>query len=129
LISEEVEKSKIVAMRRLSVLLAEHEGQLGRFLTEDTRGKHVPRYVERLASQLLAEREFLLKECEGLRVRIEHIKAIVAMQQNHSTVSGVKESVDVASVCPGGQAHHHSCGGRRRARHHLGARRRRRDRA
>jgi signal transduction histidine kinase len=98
LISEQAEKSKIVDIPRLSALLTEHEGQLGRFLTEDPRGKHVPRYVEKLANQLLAEREFLLKECEALRVRIEHIKAIVAMQQNHSTVAGVKESVDLAAL-------------------------------
>jgi C4-dicarboxylate-specific signal transduction histidine kinase len=98
LISEQAERSKAVDMRRLAALLAEHENQLGRFLTEDPRGKHVPRYVDKLASQLLAEREFLLKECEGLRARIEHIKAIVAMQQNHSTVSGVKEPVDVAAL-------------------------------
>jgi signal transduction histidine kinase len=98
LISEQAEKSKIVDVRRLSALLAEHEGQLARFLTDDPRGKHVPRYIEKLANQLLAEREFLLKECEGLRGRVEHIKAIVAMQQNHSTVSGVKESVDVTAL-------------------------------
>lgn len=98
LISEQAERSKVAGLPRLSALLGQHTGDLARFFTQDPRGKHVPGYIGKLAEQLLAERAFLLKECEALRARVEHIKAIVAMQQSYSTVAGVKEAMDIAAL-------------------------------
>jgi signal transduction histidine kinase len=53
----------------------------------------VPAYLEQLADHLERERAELRKELESLTMNIEHIKEIVATQQNYARVSGVTETV------------------------------------
>jgi signal transduction histidine kinase len=47
---------------------------------------------------LTKEQQRTITELESLRENIEHIKEIVAMQQNYARVSGVTETVNVADL-------------------------------
>jgi signal transduction histidine kinase len=47
---------------------------------------------------LLSEREEMLKEMLSVTRNIDHIKDIVAMQQNYATVSGVTERVQITEL-------------------------------
>ena len=98
LLSDIVRQSKSDRVARLRELLAEHEKDLGRFFTEDPRGRQVPGYLQTLASHLAKERGDLLAELDGLRKNVEHIKDIVAMQQSYARVSGVSETVTVTEL-------------------------------
>jgi signal transduction histidine kinase len=55
-------------------------------------------YLAKLVVYLGEEREVLLRELELLIGHIEHIKGIVATQQNYGNVSGVIEIVSLASL-------------------------------
>jgi len=91
-------KSSLGGLSKLAKLLHEHQADLGRFLTEDPRGRQVPVYVENLAKHLETERTGMLAELEGLTRNIEHISGIVAAQQDFAKVCGMTEDVALAEL-------------------------------
>lgn len=93
LLAERMHSSKINGVARLAQLLKEQGDGLGRFFTEDPRGRTIPGYLEQLAAHMEQERAEAGKEVEGLILNVNHIKEIVAMQQNYARVSGVVETV------------------------------------
>jgi two-component system, NtrC family, sensor kinase len=98
LVSESLKSSGLGSLTRVGALLREHEHDLGTFIASDPKGKHLPGYLAQLTEHLLANQEAALGEMESLRANIEHIKEIVAMQQNYAKVSGVTEQVRVADL-------------------------------
>jgi signal transduction histidine kinase len=79
-------------------LLNEHAGDLAAYLAEDPKGKQLPGYLGQLCEHLVTERQRSIGELELVRQNIEHVKEIVAMQQNYARVSGVSETVLVAEM-------------------------------
>jgi len=98
LVIDRLRESKIGSLPKLAALFDENAADLGRFFTSDPRGRQVPAYLGSLAKNLGAERTFVLDELDGLRKHIDHIKDIVAMQQNYARVSGVVETVAPAQL-------------------------------
>jgi PAS domain S-box-containing protein len=98
LIIDRVQHSRLANLGKLAGMLRAHAGDLGRYLTEDPKGRHVPDYLSVLATHLSDEQRFVLQELEGLRKHIDHIKDIVAMQQNYAKVAGVVETVPPAQL-------------------------------
>ena len=101
-IVESVKKSKASSLARVVALLREHEHDLATFISEDERGKHLPAHLAQLSEHLMADQEAMGSELESLRRNVEHIKEIVAMQQNYATVGGVKEVIDLVSLVEDG---------------------------
>jgi signal transduction histidine kinase len=97
-IASHVKKSRVAAVSRVAALLSEHEVDLGRFMTDDPNGRHVPNHLERLGSHLTDEQARLLEKIKSLSQSIQHIKEIVAMQQNYAKVSGLRETVAIADI-------------------------------
>jgi PAS domain S-box-containing protein len=98
LVSENLRKSKTANLGRVVGLLEENAGALGDFISNDPRGKQLPRYLQQLAEQIFIEQRKSIAELDLLRKNIEHIKDIVAMQQNYAKVSGVTETVHVSEL-------------------------------
>jgi signal transduction histidine kinase len=98
LIVQSVKKSRASSLARVVVLLREHAQDLGEFITNDSRGKHLPAHLAQLAEHLQAEQETNVRELELLRRNVEHIKEIVAMQQSYATFGGVKEMISVVNL-------------------------------
>jgi PAS domain S-box-containing protein len=98
LVTDRLKKSKAAKLAKVAALLREHAPDLGAFLASDPKGKQVAPYLEQLAQHLVDEEQFILKELELLRANVEHIKVIVAMQQNYAKVSGVIESVHLSEL-------------------------------
>lgn len=90
-----VESLSVPGLVKASRLLDAHADDLSRYLSEDPAGRHLPAYVSELARVLEAERESALAELSALLLNIEHIKAIVRMQQTHARAK-VDISRDVA---------------------------------
>jgi signal transduction histidine kinase len=97
-VSDHLRQSRIAAIARVAALLREHKADLADFLCNDARGKQLPDYLNQLGEHLATEQGTLLKEMEHIRKHVEHIKDIVAMQQNYAKVAGVSDLVTVTSL-------------------------------
>ena len=95
IVVESVKQSRVSGLARVVALLAEHEADLGEFITNDARGRHVPALLAQLSDHLVTDQKSIVGELESLRQNVEHIKEIVAMQQSYARVGGVKEMTDV----------------------------------
>jgi len=98
LICNQVRGSRTSRLRDVILLLNQNSTDLAGFLMNDPKGKIIPSYLTNLAERLLQEQQELLKELELLVKNIEHIKEIVAMQQNYARVSGIIESLSVRNL-------------------------------
>jgi len=114
LLVEGMRKSKVSSLPKVVSLMQEHEHDLGTFITTDSKGKQLPTFVVRLSENLVAEQTMNLRELDSLSKNIQHIKEVVAMQQNYAKVSGIKEIINVQELVEdalrmniGSLDHHH----------------------
>jgi PAS domain S-box-containing protein len=98
IISETLQKSAAANLADVVALIQEHSKNLGEFIMNDPRGKHLPMFLAALSKHLAAEKNSMLKEADALKQHIEHIKNIVAMQQSYAKVAGVTELVNVVDL-------------------------------
>lgn len=98
LVGESIRKSKAANVERVAKLLTENEAQLGTFLTQDPKGKQVPAFLRTLATHLQEEQTRVLKELDSLAQSLDHVKTIIAMQQNFAKVTGIHETLPVVDV-------------------------------
>jgi PAS domain S-box-containing protein len=98
LISERIRNSKVANLTKAMALMKARKQDLAIFLTEDTKGKQLPDYLDNLAAHLVQERDLLVKEAGLLASNIAHIKEIVAIQQDYAKASGLKELLDVREL-------------------------------
>jgi signal transduction histidine kinase/uncharacterized protein YdeI (BOF family) len=98
LVAEQIQRSKAGNVGRVAALMEEHAADLSDFLTRDAKGRQLPTYMADLANHLAIERELVIKELTSLTKNVEHIKDIVAMQQNYATVMSVTETVKITDL-------------------------------
>jgi PAS domain S-box-containing protein len=98
LLSEKLLQSRTPNLAKVAGLLREHSSQLAEFMTNDSRGRQLPLYLNQLAERLASEQALLLKEVGCLAKNVEHIKNIVAMQQAYARPVGITESVQVVDL-------------------------------
>jgi signal transduction histidine kinase len=98
LVAERVRQSKATGVSRLAALLKEQGEGVGRFVTEDERGKRIPGYLAALGEQLQTDQRAALDELALLRENLEHIKDTVTMQQSYAKLCGVSETVEVVEL-------------------------------
>lgn len=79
-----IENSSVPGLSRACQLMEAHADDGGHFFTEDPAGRLLPVYLSELARVLEAERASALAELTSLLTNIDHIKAIVRMQQTHA---------------------------------------------
>jgi PAS domain S-box-containing protein len=98
LLVDNTRASKAPYLGKVVALLKENAADLGAFMTRNPRGLQLPDYLGQLAEQLAREQHKAIEELESLRKNIEHIKDIVAMQQNYAKISGVTETVQMSEL-------------------------------
>src|SRR5687767_11473820 len=98
LICNQVRNSRASRLRDVILLLNKNSADLAGFLTNDPKGKIIPSYLNNLSERLADEQQDLLRELELLVKNIEHIKEIVAMQQNYARVSGIIETLSIRNL-------------------------------
>ena len=98
LINEVLEQSPISGLGKLAGLLEAHRTDLSNFLVNDPKGQRVPLFVSTLAAAEQEQRQQLTGEIRTLLNNIEHIKEIVAMQQNYATLAGVTEDLPISDL-------------------------------
>jgi signal transduction histidine kinase len=95
LIADRLQHSKTANLARAAQLLRENSGRLETFLHDDPKGATLPTYLVEVGQHLEGERTATLAELELLTKNIEHIKDIVARQQNFARSSGFTETVRI----------------------------------
>jgi len=98
LLRDKVGQSQIPNLVKATNLLREHADDAAAFLTTDPKGLRLPGYLIKLGDHLAGEQQLWQQELEGLGKNIEHIKEIVAMQQNYARLSGASEVLDVEDL-------------------------------
>jgi ligand-binding sensor domain-containing protein/signal transduction histidine kinase len=94
-LSEHLRSSKVTGVARVSEMLEEHKGDLGNFFAQADRGPRLIDYLKMLSIHLADDQSVVLKELHELTRNIDHIKEIVAMQQNYAKAAGVVERLSV----------------------------------
>lgn len=98
LIADKLSSSKLGNLQRATHLLAEQNGGLSDFLTHDPKGRVLPGYLRDVTTHIARERTEALEEITLLAKNIEHIKDIVALQQNYARVAGFIETLSIESL-------------------------------
>jgi len=98
LVANHLQELKINRLNDAVRLMRQNAQELGNFITNDPRGKQLPNFLEQLGKHLSKEQSLLLQEMDFVKTKIEHIKEIVATQQNYGRVTGVVEKVRVTDL-------------------------------
>jgi PAS domain S-box-containing protein len=98
LVAERIKASKGPRLAEVATLIEKNSADLPRFISEDERGRKLPRYLRALATQLATERDQMLAELANLRANIDHIREAVSMQQTYARRFGVLEDVGVVDL-------------------------------
>ncbi len=98
IVDEGLRNSRVGNLAKINELLTGHREDLATFLTDDTKGRQIPTYLDTLSSHLVAEQQRLLQEVRSLQQNIDHIKDIVNMQQSYATKIGIVESLSAAEL-------------------------------
>jgi PAS domain S-box-containing protein len=98
LLIQEVGNFKVNSVRRVAALMKDHAADLGDFLTNDPKGQRMPQFLWDLSDELGCKQAHALQELHELQAHVDHIKAIVAMQQDYATVGGVITSVRIPEL-------------------------------
>ncbi len=98
LISERLAESEVSNFSKVAEMLESHRSDMANFLAEDSRGRHIPRYLAEAARKLSTERENIIGKLKNLGKNVEHIKNVVKMQQLYAKASGVMVSAMLEEV-------------------------------
>lgn len=97
-LEERLEHSRLSKLSQAMSLLREHSSDLIKFISENEKGRLIPEYLLQLEPILAIEREELQAEVQQLKSFVEHLKAIVAMQQNYSRTSDISEELNPSEL-------------------------------
>lgn len=93
-----LQKSKTSSLANAVTLMRENQHRLGEFLTNDSKGRRLPEFLNVLAGHLASEQSALVDEMKRLQGNVDHIKQIVSRQQSYAKTSGILEQVSLADV-------------------------------
>ncbi|WNG36802.1 AAA family ATPase [Archangium violaceum] len=93
---EMVNSSRVGRLKQVTSLFGEHQGALADFFTRDPRGIQLPAYLSALGDELLREQKTLQESMEAMGKHIEHIRAIVQVQQTYARNTLVLEECDLS---------------------------------
>ena len=98
LIRDKVSKSETENLGKVADMITDHAEDLGTFLAEDPRGKHIPVYLKQATKLLVDEQEGVRTQLQSLTKNVEHIKEIVRTQQIYAKTGGVQISTNLNDV-------------------------------
>jgi two-component system NtrC family sensor kinase len=90
--------SRVTNLRRVVGLIEQHGDNLGHFLSENEKGRLIPRYLSALSTDIERERVDIFAELDALKLNIDHIKHIVSSQQPLARSTSALEEIDPTSV-------------------------------
>ena len=98
MLSRTLRSSKAQGLGKAMQLINQHQDDLGRFFTEDDKGKLLPGYLNQLVEAIATEQQGMGEELAQLARSVDHIKEIVATQQSYAGASRLIEPLRVAEL-------------------------------
>jgi len=98
IVADTVRRSSVDKISLTAGMIQEHLHDVGNYLTQDPKGQHIPEYLNTLGQQLIQDQEAVIEELKGLEKNIEHIKAIISVQQTVAKSSSMEEPVVLADL-------------------------------
>jgi len=98
LVTRKLKNSKTQGLGKAVRMMNEHATDLGQFITEDEKGKVLPRYFNELVDSIATEQGSLIEELAQLTKSIDHIKEIVTTQQTYAGAARLIEPLNVADL-------------------------------
>ncbi len=95
MLATRLRESKLGKLEKLRDLVESKGDGLAEFIAGDPKGKHVAPYLGEVARSLRAEHEEQTHELESLAEGIEHMRALIAAQQDLAGTSEVRQPIDV----------------------------------
>jgi ligand-binding sensor domain-containing protein/signal transduction histidine kinase len=95
---EQIRNSRHHGLKKVAAILQENSSDLPAFFAADSRGKQLPDYIAKLAEQISREQTKVAGELESVCKNIDHIRDIVAMQQDYARISGMLETVNLRDL-------------------------------
>jgi signal transduction histidine kinase len=93
-----VGSSRLGRLKQATALLLEHRAELASFLAPESRGAFLPEYLAALADELLGQQTHLVEDLAAMGRHIEHIRAIVQVQQQYAGPSLMTEECDLVQL-------------------------------
>lgn len=93
LVAEKVKGSKLQKLERVVEMVHAQGDRLGEFIAKDPKGRHVAPFLGEVTRLMRVEQEEITREVEALSSGIEHIRRLVASQQEVAGSSNLKEAV------------------------------------
>jgi predicted ATPase/signal transduction histidine kinase len=97
-LNQTVNTSRMGRVKQVSALLQEHQSTLADFLTRDPRGTILPGYLASLAEELLREQATLQEGLAAMGKHIEHVRAIVQVQQTYARNTLLTEEWELSQL-------------------------------
>jgi len=101
LVSRNAEKLSAEDLEQMVDILRPHADDLGRFMSEDPRGKHFLPLLLQVTDSLVVTKRELLEEVGQLGQGIEHIAELVRSQQSITVSKGVLEQTSLETEIEG----------------------------
>ncbi|AKK00050.1 histidine kinase [Pseudomonas chlororaphis] len=98
LVTRKLKNSKTLGLGKAVKMMNDHADDLGRFITEDEKGKLLPRYFNELVESIGNEQALLVDELAQLTKSIDHIKEIVTTQQTYAGAARLVEPLHVTDL-------------------------------
>jgi signal transduction histidine kinase len=98
LVTRKLKNSKTQGLGKAVRMMNEHATDLGQFITEDEKGKLLPRYFNELVDSIANEQVQLIEELAQLTKSIDHIKEIVTTQQTYAGAARLIEPLKVSDL-------------------------------
>ncbi|WP_224242433.1 trifunctional serine/threonine-protein kinase/ATP-binding protein/sensor histidine kinase [Hyalangium gracile] len=90
--------SRVGKLKQATNMLLENRQDLTSFLSPGARGGHLPEYLAKLADELMGQQMQLVEDMEAMGRHIEHIRAIVQVQQTYARTSLMTEECDLGQL-------------------------------
>lgn len=97
-LGERLRALRLGPLLRLAEMLDQHRADLPSFLTGDERGRHLPEYLGKLGRHLSADRDEMVEMTATLHGHVEHIRAIVDVQQGYATSASLVEVTSLGDL-------------------------------
>jgi signal transduction histidine kinase len=99
LVSRRVAAMKIGSLDRAVKMLTDRPpGTRGVFIEEDEKGRRLPEFFTQVSANLALDQNMLVSEVAELEKYLQHVKGVIAMQQNYARKTSVVERVSLSDV-------------------------------
>ncbi|MDB5391096.1 MAG: zraS 2 [Planctomycetaceae bacterium] len=98
MIRDKLKKSGTADFRAATELLSQHLDDLGAFVSTDSRGKHLAKFLIQLCQKMTSDELQIVEETKSLSNSIDHIKGIVSVQQSYAGSGGFIEELPLSSL-------------------------------